>query len=132
LGHPYIAYDWELNLGLVEKLRSLGMWLVPVESVDEKAIRSALKSLDKSIYWSSGAEILGAVLHFFRNPAVHGLIHLSCFKCGVDGLLGEVVRWAARRQTNVAHLSLTLDGHDNEGGLMTRLEAFVDIVGGRA
>jgi len=128
LGHPYLAYDWEFNLNLVEKLRSLGMWILPLESIPSKTTESFVKKLDKSIYWSSGREIMGAILSFFQNGGAHGVIYLSCFKCGVDGLLGDVVRWAARHQSKVVFLSLTLDGHDNEVGLMTRLEAFVDIV----
>jgi hypothetical protein len=165
LGHPYITYDWEFNLAVVDKLRSLGLWVVPVESVSRKRIEASVRKLDKNVYWSSGREVLGAALSFFkeiniphsafrmphsafgpfRTPhsdpsAFHiphsafprGVIYLSCFKCGVDGLLTDVVRWAARHQSQVAYLPLTLDGHDNEMGLMTRLEAFADIVRRRA
>ena len=132
LGHPYIAFDWEFNLELVQKLRNLGLWIVPVESIPRKRIESSVRRLDKNVYWSSGREVLGAALSFFENGGIDGLIYLSCFKCGVDGLLLDVVRWAARHQSQVAYLSLTLDGHDNEMGLVTRLEAFADIVRRRA
>ena len=151
LGHPYITYDWEFNLAIVDKLWSLGLWVVPVESVSRKRIEASVRKLDKNVYWSSGREVLGAALSFFKesnNPHStfripnsafdsfriphsafpRGVIYLSCFKCGVDGLLTDVVRWAARHQSQVAYLPLTLDGHDNEMGLMTRLEAFADIV----
>ena len=132
LGHPYVTLDWEFNLAIVDKLRSFGVWVVPVEAVAHRQIEASVKKLDKNIYWSSGREVLGAALSFFEKGGVEGVIYLSCFKCGVDGLLTEVVRWAARHQSQVAYLPLTLDGHDNEMGLMTRLEAFVDIVRRRA
>ena len=132
LGHPYIAYDWEFNLDIVGKLRSLGLWVVPGESLDRKKTETSVRRLDKNVYWTSGREALGAALSSFENGGVEGVIYLSCFKCGVDGLLGDVVRWAARHQSRVAYLALTLDGHDNEMGLATRLEAFADIVRRRA
>jgi len=132
LGHPYVVYDWECSLGVIEKLRSLGAWVVPAESVARKQIKSSVRKLGKTVYWSSGREVLGAALSFFEKGGIEGVLYLSCFKCGVDGLLTDVVRWAARHQSKVGYLSLTLDGHDNEMGLMTRLEAFVDIVCRRA
>ncbi len=128
LGHPYIAYDWEFNLGILDKLRSLGAWVVPVESVPLKSAESWVRKLDKNVYWISGRETLGSALFFLKTGGIDGVIYLSCFKCGVDGLLLDVVRSAARRQANVPYLALTLDGHDNEVGWMTRLEAFADIV----
>jgi predicted nucleotide-binding protein (sugar kinase/HSP70/actin superfamily) len=142
LGHPYVAYDWEFNLGLVEKLRSLGAWVVPIESIETKRTERLVRRLDKNVYWTSGRDIVGAALAFFEDAGrdraarrhedrIDGVVYLSCFKCGVDGLLSEVVRWASRHQSQVAYLPLSLDGHDNEVGLMTRLEAFLDIVQGR-
>ncbi|MCX8036862.1 MAG: acyl-CoA dehydratase activase-related protein [Candidatus Sumerlaeia bacterium] len=128
LGHPYITFDWEFNLGIIAKLRSLSVWVVPTESVPSKRADSAVRKLDKNVYWISGREALGSALFFLKRGGIDGIIYLSCFKCGVDGLLLDVVKSAARRQTNVPYLALTLDGHDNEVGLMTRLEAFVDIV----
>lgn len=132
LGHPYVTYDWEFNLGIVQKLRSLGVWVIPGEAIERTETESSVRRLDKNVYWTSGREALGAALSFFEKGGVEGVIYLSCFKCGVDGLLGDVVRWAARHQSRVVYLALTLDGHDNEMGLATRLEAFVDIVRRRA
>lgn len=132
LGHPYVAYDWEFNLGAIEKLRALGAWVTPVESVALRKIEKQVKRLDKNVYWSSGRDILGAAMHFFQEGETDGVIYFTCFKCGVDGLLSDVLKWAARRQEVVSYLPLMFDGHDNEMGLTTRLEAFADIVRGRA
>jgi len=139
LGHPYIAYDWEANLDLIAKLRRLGAWIVPLESIPRRRIEAQVRRLEKPIYWTSGRDSLGAALHLLElqqavnrtgNPSqtVAGIAHLTCFKCGVDGLLYDVVKWIMQRQEGVAFLSVALDGHDHELGLTTRLEAFAEIV----
>lgn len=128
LGHPYITYDWEFSLRIVERLHGLGAWVVPVEAINSKEVERAVRRLDKNIYWTSGRDVLGAAMSLFESGRLDGIIHLSCFKCGVDGLLADVLRWTARGENKTPFLPLTLDGHDSEIGQMTRLEAFLDIL----
>ena len=52
-----------------------------------------------------------------------GIILLSCFPCGPDSLTNELVK----RKVNKPLLKLILENESNTG-LITRLEAFFDIV----
>lgn len=128
LGHPYLIQDSHLNLDLNARLEELGVRVVTAEGVPEDAIGKALETLDKAVYWSAGRRTLGAGLHFLDPGRVDGIVQLNAFGCGPDSLTGEILERRARRSGRVPLLVLNLDEHAAEAGIVTRLEAFVDLI----
>ncbi len=78
-------------------------------------------------YWTFEHEFVGAAHAATRARGISGLIAVQAFGCGPDGAMVDPVREAAR-SANVPLLMLTLDEHSGEAGLVTRLEAFVDMI----
>ncbi|HWJ02597.1 MAG TPA: hypothetical protein VNU93_02885, partial [Verrucomicrobiae bacterium] len=52
---------------------------------------------------------------------------LSCFGCGPDSMVGDMVERACRRNSK-PFMMLTLDEHTGEAGVITRLEAYIDML----
>jgi len=129
LGHPYLLADDGLNGGLVEHLVRLNVAPVTPADLSPDVVQRQLDRLPKKVFWSEGAMILGAALHFLQaENEVDGMIHAYAFGCGSDSLLGEEIQRRARRSGRLPLLSLSLDEHAGQAGLLTRLEAFCDMV----
>jgi hypothetical protein len=63
----------------------------------------------------------------FLHQAVDGLISVSAFGCAPDSVMSSVLTEAAQR-ANRPYMALVLDEHSGQAGLITRLEAFVDML----
>jgi predicted nucleotide-binding protein (sugar kinase/HSP70/actin superfamily) len=56
-----------------------------------------------------------------------GVIHVHPFGC-MPGSVVQPTMARAARDAGIAYLSLSLDEHSSETGVMTRLEAFVSLI----
>lgn len=133
VGHPYCLYDSFVNTGILRFLQEEGCRLLTSEMLPEEKINAALKGLPKAIYWTMGRLALGAS-RLFRAYAreqagVDGLIHVAAFACGPEALIGELIKRECSRE--IPYLQIYLDEHTGEAGLHTRLEAFLDLAGGK-
>ncbi|HHT02102.1 MAG TPA: hypothetical protein GXZ96_05370 [Firmicutes bacterium] len=131
LGHPYLIYDPYLSQDLLARLNSFGVTPITAEMVPGALVSAGNARLVKPLFWSLGQRILGAAAHFLDGH-VDGVIHLTSFGCGPDSLVGEMIARWARRGKRVPFMSLSFDEHSGEAGLVTRLEAFVDMLKRRA
>ena len=91
-------------------------------------IDSEIREFGKDIYWDSGREILGAGLYFLRSNEVEGLIYLTCFSCGVDSMIEPLIRHRAAENGKTLYLCLMIDEHTGATGVLTRMEAFIDLL----
>lgn len=125
LGHRYVLYDPYTSMNLLRKLLAFGVRVVTLEELSPKLLEKGALCLKKRMFWTSGKRILGALPALL--PTVHGLISLSAFGCGTDSLTLDLVERASLRK-KIPHLSLNLDEHTGEAGVVTRLEAFFDLL----
>lgn len=129
VGHPYNLYDREISKDLLHFIQKLGMRVIPSERLSKKEIDREISDLPKEIYWSTGREIVGSLFYFLSRD-VDGVIFLTSFKCGIDALMQEFVkrRLKLKGGSEKPMLILTLDEHSGREGLLTRLEAFKDVL----
>jgi hypothetical protein len=123
VGRPYNLYDPVVNLDVPRKLRDLyGVNVVPLEflAADDKDI----EAVNANMFWSYGRKILAACREAARNSDLH-MIYITNFKCGPDSYIKHFVRDAFGR----AFLTLQFDGHANDAGMLTRVEAYLDSQG---
>ena len=59
---------------------------------------------------------------------VAGIVYITAFGCGTDSLTAELVQRTVRRYSRIPQLILNIDEHTGEAGVVTRLEAFVDML----
>jgi predicted nucleotide-binding protein (sugar kinase/HSP70/actin superfamily) len=127
VGHPYLLRDEYINQGLLRRLEGLGVRLLTPEALPVGAAERAVQVHSGEAYWAYAPTLLGAGLCFLEMEPVDALVAVIAFGCAPDSGLAPALGQAAR-QAGVPILTLTLDEHTGEAGLMTRLEAFVDML----
>lgn len=132
LGHPYNVYDPVLSMNLIEHLRRSNVDVVTAEMLPQHKIEMGLQGLSKELFWTLSKKVLGAGLYFVKNPReINGIIVLSSFGCGLESLIADLLERNARR-SEFPFMHLTGDEHSGEAGVVTRVEAFIDMVKGRS
>lgn len=128
IGHPYIVNDSQVSLSVVDKVRKLGATVFTADLVPPRLADQAARSLGKQLYWTHGRHLLGAALTFMhKKTLVDGVIFMTSFSCGPDSMIGEIIKQQANKK-NMPFLMLSIDEHTAEAGLITRLEAFTDML----
>ena len=129
LGHSYNLHDRYITMDLLRRLARMGARVRTPEMAPEAAVRREAARLRKPLFWTYEREIVGAAFHYAAQPDVDGLINVASFECGPDSMVDElIVQHLRRRPRSVPMLHLTLDEHTGEAGLVTRLEAFTDMI----
>ncbi|HHY06078.1 MAG TPA: hypothetical protein GX532_03755 [Clostridia bacterium] len=127
LGHDYNLYDHYLNLGLWEKLQNLGCSIITPAQISKEERDHQLKKFPKFVFWTYGRNLLGSVYSFIEKPGIKGVINLTSFGCGIDSFIDSlIIRRLIEHQ--IPYLNIIIDEHTGEAGLLTRVEAFVDII----
>jgi len=127
-GHLYNVYDSRASLGMLGRIGQMGARIRTVDEVSRRDVRRQLKTLPRKIRWDFESRMVGAVLHWSRTRSVAGVIYVSSFACGPGSMIGALIEDQMNREDSVPLMSIILDEHSGEGGLITRIEAFLDMV----
>jgi predicted nucleotide-binding protein (sugar kinase/HSP70/actin superfamily) len=127
VGHPYLLFDSYLTHNLLDRLQRMGVRVLTPEMTPRGGMDEGIRRLTKYKYWVYEGEVTGAAGYYLDQPEVDGVIALIAFGCGPDSTMLDVIQRAARQQHKPL-MSLVLDEHSGEAGLVTRLEAFVDML----
>ncbi len=123
LGRSYNIYDRAINLDLPGKLRDhYGINVIPLDFLPLE--REDISDLNDNMYWNSGRRILAAARIAGGDQGLD-LIYVTNFKCGPDSYIKHFVGAAVGRP----FLTLQFDGHGNDAGMMTRVEAYLESKG---
>jgi len=124
VGRPYNIYDREMNLNIPSKIREYyGIDVIPYDclpGLDDIDIRD----LNWNMFWTLGRKIISAA-RFAAERKWINIIYFTNFKCGPDSFVRHYVEEASGRP----FLALQFDGHGNDAGYMTRVEAYLDSKG---
>jgi predicted CoA-substrate-specific enzyme activase len=120
-GRPYNLHDERANLQLGRHLAALGVTALPLDALELDA--EDLADFP-GMYWGLGARVLRAARRIARTPRLFG-VHLTNFGCGADSFLEHFYRDEMRGKPA---LILELDEHSAVAGLLTRLEAYRNVV----
>lgn len=128
LGHPYNIYDPFISMNLIKKLQEMDISILTGDNVPQQLINDKIRGLPKRPFWSLSSTLMGSALNFFQNKNLDGVIYLTSFGCGPESLIGElVIRWS-KKYSHLPLMQLTIDEHTGEAGLITRLEAFIEMI----
>lgn len=120
-GRPYNLYDERLNLRLGHNLAKIGVKALPMDFVD---VSSVDLSDFPSMYWGLGAQILRTAKWIKEHANYFGL-HITNFSCGADSFLEHFYKYI---MADRPYLILELDEHSAVAGVMTRLEAYKNVI----
>ncbi|MBI2303532.1 MAG: hypothetical protein HYU86_02130 [Chloroflexi bacterium] len=126
IGHPYVLYDEYINHRFLQRLRQLGAQVVTPEMAQIQELDRGVTRLIGKPYWTYEDEVTGAGGHYLDSQ-VDGVIAIIAFGCGPDSVMIDVVKRYAQRVSK-PFMAITIDEHTAEAGLVTRLEAFMDML----
>ena len=76
------------------------------------------------MYWKAGQKILCAARMIARDPRLFGL-YVTNFACGPDSYL---VKFFSKETEGKPFLTIEIDEHSADAGIITRCEAFIDTI----
>jgi predicted nucleotide-binding protein (sugar kinase/HSP70/actin superfamily) len=120
-GRPYNLHDEKINLRLGRNLAKIGITALPMDFIDVSSV--GMDGFPK-IYWGIGAQILKTAIYLKGHSNLFGL-HMTNFSCGVDSFLEHFYKHMMGEKP---YLILELDEHIAEAGIMTRIEAFKNVI----
>ena len=118
VGHPYNLYDPFINHNLLSRMERLGIDPITPERLGPWPIPD---------YWTFEYELVGAARMALERGDVVGCISVAAFGCGADAVMLEEVQKLTTK-AGIPLMNITLDEHSGEAGLVTRIEAFVDML----
>jgi predicted nucleotide-binding protein (sugar kinase/HSP70/actin superfamily) len=127
IGHPYLLYDEMINHRLVHRLEQAGYGVLAPEMLTPEQLELAITRLTGQPYWTYEEEVVGSGGHYLES-GVEGVIGVVAFGCGPDSLMMDMVQRQAIKLGTTPFMSLTLEEHTAEAGVVTRLEAFLDMI----
>jgi predicted nucleotide-binding protein (sugar kinase/HSP70/actin superfamily) len=142
LGDAYSISEPFFNMNLEQQLGSMGveverwLWLsksLRLPILERVRRRSEIQAREEEVGRYLGRDVGGFALPSlkeavtFLREGIDGLIHLAPFNCTPEIVAASVLPRLARDH-DVPLLTLSFDEHSGEAGLVTRLEAFVDLL----
>jgi predicted nucleotide-binding protein (sugar kinase/HSP70/actin superfamily) len=121
VGRPYTVFDKALNLNLVDKILAYGLKAIPQDFLP-------LPERDLSKVWRNefavqGQLFLNAAEVIKKDPRLRA-VFLDYFGCGPNSF----IRGFFQEQLEQPNLTLLVDEHTADAGVVTRLEAFLDSI----
>lgn len=126
LGHPYCLYDSCLNLNILERLGKMAGFVTP-EMIPPHYRGVGSGKLTKRLFWTMGKQQFDAVDWMLNEVKVDGFVQLVTFACGPEAIVGDLLERQIR-EAKKPFLRLYFEEHSGEAGLITRLEAFIDLL----
>jgi len=127
IGHPYLLYDEHINHRLIQRLEQAHQKVLTPDMLTDGELESATARLVGKAHWTYEEELVGAGEHYLQKKA-DGVIGIMTFGCGPDSLMMDMVRRQAAKLKTVPFMILTLEEHTAAAGIITRLEAFLDMI----
>lgn len=127
-GHSYNVIDSFVSLNLLKKLRDKGAAVLTTDMVSPSEIEETTAHLPKRLFWTYEKEVVGSALSWLQQKTVDGVIYVLSFACGPDSMIQVVLEQEAKRLGRVPLMPIVIDEHTAETGMLTRLEAFLDMI----
>ncbi|MFC1941640.1 acyl-CoA dehydratase activase [Chloroflexota bacterium] len=124
IGRAYNTYDEAMTLNLSEKLRDLNILAIPLDFLPHKSMAKEVSAAHPNMYWKAGQKILCAAVMIARDPRLFGL-YVTNFACGPDSFL---VKFFSKETEGKPFLTIEIDEHSADAGIITRCEAFIDTI----
>lgn len=128
IAHPYNIMDEYISMDIIKKLKNLGVQVYTMEMLQKDLILEGAALLSKEMFWNYERDILGAGLYFLKQKNVDGVIMVSAFGCGPNSMTEELLERQYKKGKEIPFMLITIDEHSGEAGIMTRLEAFTDLL----
>jgi len=119
VSRSYNGCDPGLNFRIPDKLKDLGALAIPLDFLP---VQENIGPAMKSMYWRNGQRIMSAGRTVAHSPGLNA-VYITNFSCGPDSF---IAKYFDREMQGKPYLTIELDEHSADAGVITRLEAFLD------
>jgi predicted nucleotide-binding protein (sugar kinase/HSP70/actin superfamily) len=124
LSHFYNLGDDFIGKDITNTFKNNGFNTTTKEEVSEMILKSD-NGFAKNIKWVYERELYNAFRYNLNR--VNGVCNIISFGCGPDSLISEIMAKEANER-KVPFLQLIIDEHTSKTGMITRIEAFSEII----
>jgi predicted nucleotide-binding protein (sugar kinase/HSP70/actin superfamily) len=123
IGHFYNLGDDFISRPMVDTFTGHGYRICTKDELPETVLRSR-QGFARKIRWVYERELYNAFQ--FLVDKVSGVCMIVSMGCGPDSLVAEFMREEAQQQ-DIPFLQLVIDEHTGTAGVVTRIEAFLEL-----
>jgi predicted nucleotide-binding protein (sugar kinase/HSP70/actin superfamily) len=123
IGHFYNLQDDFISRPMVDTFTGYGYRICTKDELPERVLRSR-QGFARKIRWVYERELYNAFQ--FLVDKVSGVCMIVSMGCGPDSLVAEFMREEAQ-QRDIPFLQLVIDEHTGTAGVVTRIEAFLEL-----
>ncbi len=124
IGHFYNIGDEFVSRAIISTFKQNGYRILTKEDLPDSVLAKA-NGFSRNIRWVYQRELFNSFEYFLGK--VDGFCVVVSMGCGPDSLVAEFMRERAQKQ-GVPFLLLVIDEHTGEAGLVTRVEAFIELL----
>jgi predicted CoA-substrate-specific enzyme activase len=124
VGRAYNTYDEAMTLDIPGKLRDMNIMAIPLDFLPLESLSQEIIKAHPNMYWKAGQKILGAARMIAKDRRLFGL-YVTNFNCGPDSYL---VKFFSKETEGKPFLTIEIDEHSADAGIITRCEAFIDTI----
>lgn len=124
VAHSYNVYDDFIGKPIIDYLNKNNCEVILSCNFDNTITNKLSNKLCSNLYFKCSKDNIGSIELCY--PYIDGILFITTFPCGLDSLVNEVVI----RKLKKPYLNLIIDELNNNTGIETRLESFIDIVKG--
>lgn len=128
IGHDYIIKDFFFSSDFGDFFKSQRVDILTPNDIPRKIIFEKAKAFRQEIYWQLSMKIAGATQYFSEQCDIAGVIMVSSFGCGPDSLVNEYLEHHILKPSDKPYMLINIDEHTGNAGLITRIEAFWDMI----
>ena len=122
-GHPYNLYDSLIGKSVIDFLKENNITILYSDKINHELIDEECRKISTDIHWTHNKEIVASTKYY--EDIVDGIILISSFPCGPDSLMNEQISHKIKK---VPIVTLIFEDLNNDAGIITRLESFIDIL----
>jgi len=123
LGKCHNIFDEGLNLHIARKLRRTGYLTIPYDMLPVDDV--LLPAHYENVVWKNTRDLMKALQVIRRDERLFPVL-LTNFGCGPDSFF---IKYMETEIAGKPYLTLEVDEHTGDAGMITRIEAFLDTLG---
>ena len=120
VGHPYVLDDAWANHGVIDRLKRLGCRVLR----EPCGRPTGYAPEGTGLHFSLAARTMTLAQTWDPSPEIDGIVFLLPFNCGPDGDIARHLTMTV----DTPMITLVLDELQSPAGIITRLEAFIDLL----
>lgn len=126
IARKYVLKDEFLNIRIEPRIRDkFGYEVITSSQIHFRKNNDKIFGC-RPVHWYEGQDLINAANEFMFDNNIVGIIFINYFGCGIDAFIEEIFK---KKISQVKpYLCLSLDEHSAEAGIITRLEAFIDMI----